>query len=104
MKILDEVVVRALSNMSPEERRSLVLSVVDRLLDQMSAEERRLMMEHVVDHFLDTLPNDERAETVRALVPRLLSQLMQSGDMSVDELISAVVSSLPSFVETQDHP
>src|SRR3954462_2486022 len=68
LKILDDVVVRALSNMTPEERRDLVLSVVDRLLDQMSADERRLMMEHVVDHFLDTPPNDERAQTVRELV------------------------------------
>ena len=73
------------------------MAVVDRMLSEMSADERRLMMEHVVDHFLDTLPNEERAATVRELVPRLLAQLMQSGQMTVDEFISAVIGSLPGL-------
>jgi hypothetical protein len=60
----------------------------------MDASERGLLMEHVVDHFLDALPNEERASTVRELVPRLLAQLMQSGGMSVDELLWAAMGSL----------
>jgi len=94
LKILDDVVVRALRNMSSEERRDLILGMVDRLLLEMGASERRLLMEHVVDHFLDALPSEERASTVRELVPRLLAQLMQSGGMSVDELLWAAMGSL----------
>ena len=100
MKLVDEVVIKALSSMSVEERRELVLTVVDRLLSQMSGAERQTLMEHVVDHFLDTLPNEERSRVVRELVPRLLSQLMQSGDMTVDQFISSVVSSLPNMIGT----
>jgi uncharacterized protein YqfA (UPF0365 family) len=88
------VIVRALSSMSSEERRDLLVSVVDRMLSQMSADERRSLMEHVVDHFLDTLPNEERASVVRELVPRLMSQLMKSGDMSVDDLLWTAMGSL----------
>ena len=99
MSVIDDVVVRMLSNMSADERRDLVISVVDRLIAQMSAEDRRLMMEHVVDHFLDALPSEERAATVRELVPRLLAQLMESGGMNVDELISAAIGSLGSLEE-----
>ena len=94
MKILDDVIVRALANMSADERRELVMGVVDRLLLQMSASERQSLMEHVIDHFLDTLPNEERAATVRELVPRLLAQLMQSGGMNVEELLWAAMGSL----------
>ena len=94
MKILDDVIVRTLTNMDAEERRALLLGVVDRLLAQMSADERQGMMEHVVDHFLDTLPNEERVAVVRELVPRLLAQLMQSGGMNVDELLWAAMGSL----------
>lgn len=94
MSIIDDVVVHALSKMTAEERRELVLGVVDRLLAQMSASERQGLMEHVVDHFLDTLPSEERAATVRELVPRLLAQLMQSGGMNVDELLWAAMGSL----------
>jgi len=94
LSILDDVIVRALSNMSSEERRDLLVNVVDRMLMQMSADDRRSLMEHVVDHFLDTLPNDERAGVVRELVPRLMAQLMKSGDMSVDDLLWTAMGSL----------
>ena len=94
MKVFDDVIVRALGNMSTQERRDLILAVVDRLLGQMSAAERKALMEHVVDHFLDTLPPEERACTVRELVPSLLAQLMKSGDMNVDELLWAAMGSL----------
>ena len=102
MKILDDAVSRALSNMSAEERHELILSVVDRLLSQMSASERSLLMEHVVDHFLEALPNEERVTTVRELVPRLLAQLMQSGGMNVDELLWAAMGSLGALEQGQE--
>jgi hypothetical protein len=94
LSLIDDVVVRMLSNMSDEERHDLVISVVDHLLAQMSAGDRRAMMEHVVEHFLDDLPDEERVATVRELVPRLLSQLMRSGGMNVDELLWAAMGSL----------
>src|SRR5437868_14832577 len=94
LKIMDDVLVRALTNMPADERRELVLGVVDRLLLQMSASERQSLMEHVVDHFLDTLPKEQRVATVRELVPRLLAQLMQVGGMNVDELLWAAMGSL----------
>ena len=94
MKIVDDVVARALSNMSVVERRDLIMGMVDRMLMQMSASERSHLMEHVVDHFLDTLPEEERTSTVRELVPRLLAQLMSSGNMNVDELLWAAMGSL----------
>jgi hypothetical protein len=102
VSVIDDVVVRMLSNMSAEERRDLVLDVVDRLIAQMSAEDRRLLMEHVVEHFLDALPNEERVATVRELVPRLLAQLMKSGGMNVDELISAAIGSLGALDEGRE--
>jgi len=103
VSVIDDVVVRMLSNMSAEERRDLVIGVVDRLIAQMSAEDRRLLMEHVVEHFLDALPTEERVATVRELVPRLLAQLMKSGDMNVDEFISAAIGSLGMLdVERKD--
>jgi hypothetical protein len=101
LKILDDVIVRTLTNMDAGERRELLLGVVDRLLGQMSADERRGMMEHVVDHFLDTLPPEERAATVRELVPRLLAQLMQIGGMNVDELLWAAMGSLGALEENE---
>ena len=93
-KIVDDIVERALAHMTATERRDLILSVVERMLLQMSATERRSLMEHVVDSFLDGLPADERRSTVRELVPRLLAQLMQSGDMTVDELLWSAMGSL----------
>ena len=94
MGLLDGVIGRTLDRMSEAERRELILAVVDRLLSQMSAKERQSLMEHVVDTFLDTLPTEERVATVRELVPRLMAQLMKSGDMSVDELLWAAMGSL----------
>jgi hypothetical protein len=93
-KIVDDIVERALAHMTAEERRDLILSVVERMLAQMTGAERQSLMEHVVDSFLDGLPADERQSTVRELVPRLLAQLMQSGDMTVDELIWSAMGSL----------
>ena len=83
--------------MTADERHDLILAVVQRMLAQMSAGERKALMEHVVDSFLDGLPAEERQSTVRELVPRLLAQLMQSGGMSVDELLWAAIASLPSL-------
>jgi hypothetical protein len=99
LKIIDDVVERALAKMSAGERRDLILSVVERMLVQMSAPERQSLMESVVDKFLDGLPPDERRATVRELVPRLLAQMMQSGGMSVDELLWAAMGSLGALDE-----
>lgn len=101
MSIIDDVIVRALSSMSSEERRDLLVGVVDKMLSQMSADDRLALMDHVVDHFLDTLPNEERANVVRELVPRLMSQLMKSGDMSVDDLLWTAMGSLGAL--EQEH-
>lgn len=99
MKIIDDVVDRALARMTSEERRDLILSVVEKMLGQMSAVERQGLMESVVDKFLDGLPPDERRSTVRELVPRLLAQMMQSGGMNVDELLWAAMGSLGALDE-----
>lgn len=94
MKFIEDMVDRTISGMTPDEKRDLILGVVERMLAQMSAPERQAIMEHVVDRFLDGLPDDERQATVRELVPRLLAQLMQSGGMTVDELLWAAMGSL----------
>jgi uncharacterized membrane-anchored protein len=94
LKFIEEMVDRTLSGMSPDEKRDLILGVVERMLAQMTAQERQAIMERVVDRFLDGLPDDERQATVRELVPRLLAQLMQSGGMTVDELLWAAMGSL----------
>jgi hypothetical protein len=94
LKFIEDMVDRTLSGMTPEEKRDLILGVVERMLAQMSAQERQAIMERVVDRFLDGLPDDERQATVRELVPRLLAQLMQSGGMTVDELLWAAMGSL----------
>lgn len=94
VKIVEDLVDRTLARMTSEERHDLILSVVDRMLGAMSSDERTRIMEHVVDSFLEGLPAEERQSTVRELVPRLLAQLMQSGNMSVDELIWAAMGSL----------
>jgi hypothetical protein len=57
-------------------------------------------MENVVDHFLDGLSAEERQATVRELVPRLLAQLMHSGNMNVDELLWAAMGSLGALEQT----
>ena len=100
MKIVEDIVDRALARMTPDERRDLILAVVERMLTQMTAEERKALMEHVVDSFLDGLPAEERQATVRELVPRLLAQMMQSGGMSVDELLWAAMGSLGALEQT----
>ena len=94
MKIVEDVIDRALTRMTPDERRDLILGVVERMLTQMTSDERKALMEHVVDSFLEGLPAEERQATVRELVPRLLAQMMQSGGMSVDELLWAAIGSL----------
>ena len=94
MKFIEDIAERALSNMTAEERRDLILSVVDRMLSQMGAAERLAIMEHVVDRFLEGLPTEERQSAVRELVPRLMAQLLQSGNMSVDDLLWAAMGSL----------
>jgi hypothetical protein len=102
LKIIDDVVERALAKMSAGERRELILSVVERMLAQMDSKERQSLMERVVDKFLDGLPPDERRATVRELVPRLLAQMMQSGGMSVDELLWAAMGSLGALDDDGD--
>jgi uncharacterized protein YqfA (UPF0365 family) len=87
--------------MSSEERRDLLVGVVDKMLSQMSADDRRTLMDHVVDHFLDTLPSEERTNVVRELVPRLMSQLLKSGNMSVDDLLWTAMGSLGAL--EQEH-
>lgn|GEM_PF-2646417 len=101
MKLIEDMVDRALSNMTVEERRDLITSVVDRMLGRMEAAERLTLMEHVVDRFLDGLPAEERQSTVRELVPRLMAQLLQSGGMSVDDLLWAAMGSLGALEKAE---
>ncbi len=101
MKFIEDIFERALSNMTADERRDLILSVVDRMLTQMSAAERLAIMEHVVDRFLEGLPPEERQSTVRELVPRLMAQLLQSGNMSVDDLLWAAMGSLGALEKSE---
>jgi hypothetical protein len=101
LKLIEDMVDRALSNMTSEERRDLILSVVDRMLGRMEASERLTLMEHVVDRFLEGLPAEERQSTVRELVPRLMAQLLQSGGMSVDDLLWAAMGSLGALEKAE---
>jgi hypothetical protein len=94
------MVMKVLSNMTAEERHALLVSVFDRLLLEMNAQDRRALMEHVVEHFLDGLSNEERVATVRELVPSLLAQLMQSGGMTVDDLLWAAMGSLGALEQS----
>lgn len=94
MKIIEDLVERTLSSMSPAERSDLIVRVVEHMLAEMDAAERLTLMEHVVDRFMDGLAPEERQATARELVPRLLAQLMQSGGMSVDDLLWAAMGSL----------
>ncbi len=94
MKIIEDLVERTLSGMSAEERHGLILSVVERMIGQMGGEERLALMQHVVDSFLDGLPPEERRTVVRELVPRLMAQLLESGGMSVDDLLWSAMGSL----------
>src|SRR6188508_1216033 len=80
--------------MSPAERRDLMVNVFDRMLAQMTVNDRSAFMEHVVDHFLDSLSNEERVSVVRELVPQLMSQLLKSGGMSVDDFLWTAMGSL----------
>lgn len=102
MKIVEDLVERTLARMTTEERRDLILSVVERMLGQLTSDERKDLMEHVVDSFLDGLPAEERQATVRELVPRLLAQMMQSGGMSVDELLWAAMGSLGALDQSPE--
>ena len=104
MKLIEEVVERTLQSMTPEERHDLILSVVEKMLGQMNADERRSLMERVMDRFMDGLPEAERQSTVRELVPRLLAQLMKSGNMNVDELLWAAMGSLGALEKTGTEP
>ena len=94
MKIIEDLVERTLSGMSAEDRHALILSVVERMIGQMGSEERLALMQHVVDRFLDGLPQEERRTVVRELVPRLMAQLLESGGMSVDDLLWSAMGSL----------
>lgn len=94
MKIVEDLVERTLSGMSDEDRHELILSVVERMIGQMTAGERLNLMQHVVDRFLDGLPQEERRTVVRELVPRLMAQLLESGGMSVDDLLWSAMGSL----------
>jgi hypothetical protein len=101
LQLIENVVDRALANMTPDERRDLILSVVERMLGQMTAPERQVLMERVVDSFLEGLPDSERQATARELVSRLLAQLMQSGGMTVDELLWAAMGSLGALEKAE---
>ncbi len=94
MKIVEDLVERTLSGMSAEERQGLILSVVERMIGQMKGAERLTLMQHVVDRFLDGLPQEERRTVVRELVPRLMAQLLESGGMSVNDLLWSAMGSL----------
>jgi hypothetical protein len=97
---IEDAVMKTLDRMSPDERRALIVHVVQHMLSGMSAAERLGLMEHVVDHFLDDLSPEERQATVRELVPRLLAQLMRSGNMNVDELLWAAMGSLGALEQS----
>ena len=100
MSFIEDAVMKTLDRMTPEERRELIVHVVQHMISGMSATERLGLMERVVDHFLDDLSPDERQSTVRELVPRLLAQLMQSGNMNVDELLWAAMGSLGALEQS----
>lgn len=104
MKIIEDLVERTLSGMSSEERHGLILSVVERMIGQMGGEERLALMQHVVDRFLDGLPQEERRTVVRELVPRLMAQLLESGGMSVDDLLWSAMGSLGALEKGADSP
>lgn len=94
MSLIEDAIQNMLDRMTPDERHQLILNVVERMLSHMSSGERVGVMEHVVDRFMDGLDPQARQDTARELVPRLLSQLMKSGNMSVDDLLSAAIGSL----------
>ncbi|HYP20851.1 MAG TPA: hypothetical protein VEY08_12320 [Chloroflexia bacterium] len=94
MSFIEDAVIKTLDRMEPAERHNLILTVVQHMVSGMPSTERLGLMEHVVDHFLDGLSAEERQATVRELVPRLLAQLMRSGNMNVDELLWAAMGSL----------
>ncbi len=101
MKFVEDIVERTLAGMSVEEKHALILSVVESMLAQMDADERLVLMQHVVDRFLEGLSPEERQSTARQLVPRLLAQLMQSGGMSVDDLLWTAMGSLGALEKGQ---
>jgi hypothetical protein len=100
MSFIEDAVIKTLDKMSPQDRHDLIVNVVERMVSSMSAVERLGLMEHVVDHFLDDMSPEKRQETVRELVPRLLAQLMRSGNMNVDELLWAAMGSLGALEQS----
>lgn len=100
MSLIESAVIKTLDSMTPEQRHDLIVGVVQHMVSGMSPAERLGLMEHVVDHFLDGLTAEERQSTVRELVPRLMSQLMQSGNMNVDELLWAAMGSLGALEQS----
>ncbi len=100
MGFIEDAVMKTLDRMDPKERHDLIVNVVQHMISGMPAAERLGLMEHVVDHFLDGLSSEERQSTVRELVPRLMSQLMHSGNMNVDELLWAAMGSLGALEQS----
>jgi hypothetical protein len=100
MSFIEDAVIKTLDKMSPQERNDLILNVVRHMLSGMSPAERLGIMEHVVDHFLEGLSPEERQASVRELVPRMLAQMMHSGNMNVDELLWAAMGSLGALEES----
>lgn len=94
MSLIEDVVQKTLDHMSAQERHDLILSVVQHMMGTMTGEERVALMQTVVDSFMDGLTPEEKQTTVRELVPRLLAQLLKSGNMNVDELLWAAMGSL----------
>ncbi|MDQ3929108.1 MAG: hypothetical protein M3328_08175 [Chloroflexota bacterium] len=100
MGFIEDAVMKTLDRMDPVERHDLIVNVVQHMISGMPAAERLGLMEHVVDHFLDGLSPEERQSTVRELVPKLLAQLMRSGNMNVDELLWAAMGSLGALEQS----
>lgn len=94
MGLIEDVVQKTLDRMSPAERHDLILGVVDRMMCQLTAGERAALMRNVVERFMEGLTAEEKQATVHELVPQLMAQLMQSGNMNVDELLWAAMGSL----------
>lgn len=100
MSLIEDVVQKTLDHMSAQERHDLILSVVQHMMGTMTAEERVGLMQTVVDSFMEGLTPEEKQSTVRELVPRLLAQLLKSGNMNVDELLWAAMGSLGALDPT----
>lgn len=93
-RIIEGLAERALEAMSPAELRDLILGILQQMLSRMGTQERLAIMGYVVEHFLDGLTDQERQAAARQLVPQLLSELLKSGNMSVDDLLWSAMGSL----------